>query len=144
MIARTLKKVTNTRKIKETFAKIEAWANQNSIVFDQAKFVAIYFFWKKYFPKPEIVLLTSTANMEKVPQILKPVMKKDSICWLGVCFDFCLLFSDYATKMARKGQKTAASLVMLVETTRRVEAIMIRKAVHACILLILIYKTPAL
>ena len=50
LTARALKEVTSTAKIQETFAKIEAWATQNDIVFDQAKFEAIHFSCKKHFP----------------------------------------------------------------------------------------------
>lgn len=45
--------------------------------------------------------------------------------------------------MASKGQKTATGLSMLVKTTRRVEALVMRKAIHACILPILTFGTPA-
>ena len=63
--------------------------------------------------------------------------------WLGVYFDPRLSFSDYAAKMASKGRKAAADLSMLVKTTRGVEAGIMRKAMHACILPILTYGTPA-
>ena len=45
--------------------------------------------------------------------------------------------------MASKGRKGAAGLSMLVNTTREVEAGIMRRAVHACILPILTYGTPA-
>ncbi len=45
--------------------------------------------------------------------------------------------------MASKGRRAAAGLSMLVKTTRGVEAVIIRKAVHACILPIFTYVTPA-
>ena len=38
LTARASKEVTSTAKIQETFAKVEAWAAQNGMVFDQAKF----------------------------------------------------------------------------------------------------------
>lgn len=63
--------------------------------------------------------------------------------WLGVDFEPCLLFSEYATKMASKDQKAAASLSILVKTTRRVKAVVIHKVVHACILPIFTYRIPA-
>ena len=45
--------------------------------------------------------------------------------------------------MASKSRRAAACLSILVKTTRGAEADVIRKAVHACILLILTYGTPA-
>ena len=57
--------------------------------------------------------------------------------WLVVYFDPRLSFSDHAAKMASKKRKAAAGLAMLVKTTRGVEAVIMRKAVHACILPIL-------
>lgn len=63
--------------------------------------------------------------------------------WLEVYFDSRLLFSDYAEKMANKGRKAAAGLFMLVKTTKGVEAGIMHKAMHACILLILTYGTLA-
>lgn len=63
--------------------------------------------------------------------------------WLGVSFDPRLLFSDHAAKIASKSRKTVADLSMLVKITREVEAVIIWKEVHACILLILTYGTPA-
>ena len=45
--------------------------------------------------------------------------------------------------MASEGRKAAAGLFMLVKTTRGVEAVIMREAVHSCILLIRTYGTPA-
>ena len=82
------------------------------MVFDQAKFEAIHFSRKKQFPNPEIVLLpATTANVEEIPRIIKPVTKKGSMRWLGFYFDPRLSFSDHAAKMASKGWKAAAGLV---------------------------------
>lgn len=68
LTAKALKKSTTTTKIQETFAKIKARTTQNGMVFDQAKFEAIRFSQKKYFPNSKIVLLpTSTVSMEKKP-----------------------------------------------------------------------------
>ncbi len=61
LTARSSKGVTSAAKIQETFAKIEAWAIQTGMVFDQAKFEAIHSFRKKHFPNPEIVLLPATT-----------------------------------------------------------------------------------
>ena len=58
LTARASKEVTSAAKIQETFAKIEAWATQNGMVFDQAKFEAIHFSRKKHFPNPEICFIT--------------------------------------------------------------------------------------
>ena len=63
--------------------------------------------------------------------------------WLGAYFDSRLSFSDHAAKMASKGQKTAAGLSMLVKKTGGVEAVIIWKVLHVCILPILTYGTPA-
>lgn len=63
--------------------------------------------------------------------------------WLGIYFDSRLSFSDHVAKMASKSWKAAAGLSMLVKTTRGVKAIIIQKAVNACILPILSYRTPA-
>ncbi len=66
LTARVSKEVTSTAKIQETFAKIEAWAIQNSMVFDQAKFETIHFSRKNHFLNPETVLLTATtASVEE-------------------------------------------------------------------------------
>lgn len=45
--------------------------------------------------------------------------------------------------MASKGQKAASGLSMLIKTTRRVEAFIMRKAFHVYILPILTYGAPA-
>ena len=58
LTARASKEFTSAAKIQETFAKIEAWATQNGMVFDQAKFEAIHFSRKKHFPNPEICFIT--------------------------------------------------------------------------------------
>ena len=60
MKTRALKEITSTAKIQEIFAKIETWATQNGMVFDQVKFEAIHFSRKKHFPNPEIVLSPAT------------------------------------------------------------------------------------
>ncbi len=144
LTAKTSKEVTSIAKIQETFAKIEAWAIQTGMVFDQAKFEVIHFSGKKHFPNPDIVLLpVTTASVEKRPRIIKPVSKKRSMRWLGVYFDSCLSFSDDTAKTASKGWKAAAGLPMFVKTTRRVDAVIMRKVVHACILPILTHRTPA-
>ena len=49
LTARASKKVTNATKIQETFAKIEAWATQNGMVFHQDKFEAIHFSQRNIF-----------------------------------------------------------------------------------------------
>lgn len=68
--------------------------------------------------------------------------KKSSMHWHGVYFDLRLSFSNHTTKMAGKSRKVAACLLMLVKTTRRAEADVIWRVVHACILPILTYTTP--
>ena len=114
------------------------------MVFDPAKFEAIHFSRKAAFPNPEIILPPSpSANGTGEPRIIKAIAKKASMRWLGVYFDSRLSFSDHAEKMASKGRKAASGLSMLVRTTRGVEALIMRKAVHACILPILTYGAPA-
>ncbi len=141
---RASNEVPSAAKIQETFIKIEAWAIQNGIVFDQAKFEVIYFSRKKHFPNQENVLLSATtATVEKRPRILKPIQKKRSMHWLGVYFDLRLLFSNHAAKMASKSQKAATGPFMLVKKTRGVEAVIMRKEMHPCILPILTLGTSA-
>lgn len=114
------------------------------MVFNQVKFKIIYFSWKKHFANMEIVLLsTLMANIKKKSWIIKLIIKKESMYWLGVYFDFCLLFSDHAAKMTSKSQKTMASLAILVKTTRGVEVVIMRKTVHTCIPPILTPEMPA-
>ena len=76
-------------------------------------------------------------------RVIKHILKKASMRWLGIYFDSHLSFSAHAEKMASKGRKAASGLSMLVKTTRGVEALIMRKAVHACILPILTYGAPA-
>lgn len=72
LIARVSKKVISIAKIEKTFAKIEAWATQNNIVFNQGKFKAIYFSYKKHFFNSKIVLSTTIiANVIKSSLIVK-------------------------------------------------------------------------
>lgn len=71
MIARVLKEVINTTKIQEIFAKIKAWVTQNGMVFNQAKFEKIHFFYNKYIPNLDIIsLLAIIANVIKTLQIV--------------------------------------------------------------------------
>lgn len=62
--------------------------------------------------------------------------------WLGVYFDSRLLFKEHVAKMASKRRKAVSSLKMLVNTIHGVEPIIMRKAIHACILPILTYEAP--
>ena len=104
----------------------------------------LYIYLKQNFPNPEIVLLpVTTAIMQEGPSIIKPVAKKGSMRWLGVYFDPRLSFVDHAGKMTTKGRKAASGVSMLVDATKGVEAVIMRKAIHACILPILTYGAPA-
>ena len=86
LTARASNEDATTIKIQATFAKVEAWAAQNGMVFDQAKFEAIHFSHKRSFPNPEIVLLPNVlAGVEE--RIISPTSKKSSMRWLGVYFD---------------------------------------------------------
>lgn len=51
--------------------------------------------------------------------------------WLEVYFDHRMLFEDHAGKMTRNGCKAALELSMLVNITREIEAVILRKAAHA-------------
>lgn len=144
LTARASKKATSIAKIQETFSAIEVWVIENDMIFDQAKFEAIHFSCKKQFLYPEIILLPAmTTVTEESPRIIKPILKKRSMRWLGVYFNPRLSFSDHATRMASKGQKVVVRLSMLVKSTRVVKAIVMQKAVHAYILPILTYRAPA-
>lgn len=135
----------STAKFQAVFSKIEAWASENSVAFDPAKFEAIHFSRKAAFPNPEVILPPSPiANGTGEPRIIKTIAKKASMRWLGIYFDSRFSFSDHAEKMASKRRKAASGLSMLVKTTRGVEALIMQKAVHACILPILTYGAPAL
>lgn len=142
LTTRAPKEDISANLIQATFAKVEAWAAHNGMIFDQAKFEAIHFSRKRNFPNPEIILLSNaTAGVEE--RVIKPTSKKSSMRWLGVYFDSRLSFSDHATKMASKDRRAAAGLSMLVKTTRGVVADIMRRAVRACIIPILTYGTPA-
>lgn len=62
---------------------------------------------------------------------------------VGVYFDSRLSFSNHADIMASKGRRASAGLIMLANTVRGVDAKIMRRAVHACILPILTYATLA-
>lgn len=87
----------STAKVQPVFSKIEAWASENGMVFDPAKFEAIHFSRKAGFPNPEIILPPlPIANGTGEPRIIKSMAKKASMRWLGVYFDSRLSFSDHA------------------------------------------------
>ena len=68
--------------------------------------------------------------------------ERSSMRWLGFYFDSRLSYKEHAAKMASKGRKAVSGLKMLANTIRRVEPIIMRKAIHACILPILTYGAP--
>ena len=114
------------------------------MIFDTRKFEAIHFSRKTAFPNPVIKLpLPASANGFGELRVIKPIPKKASMRWLRIYFDSRLSFSDHAEKMASKGRKAASGLSMLVKTIRRVEALIMQKTVHVCILPILTYGAPA-
>lgn len=96
-------------KIQAIFCTVEAWAAENGMVFDQAKFEAMHFSRKRSFPNPEIFLLPNRAAGVG-ERVIKPTEKTGSMRWLGVYLDFRLSFSDHVTKMASKGRRAAAYL----------------------------------
>lgn len=114
------------------------------MVFDLAKFEAIQFSRKRQFDNPDIQLPPPpfSSNIKKL-KIVKPVARNKSMRWLGVYFDPRLSFSNHADNMASKGRRAAARLIMLANTVRGVDAKIMRRVVHACILPILTYAAPA-
>ena len=100
LTARAPKEDTSAKLIQATFAKVEAWAAQSGMIFDQAKLEAIHFSRKQNFPNPEIIFL-SNATVGVEERIIKPTSKKGSMRWLGVYFDSRLSFSDHATAALR-------------------------------------------
>lgn len=105
------------------------------MIFNFAKFKVIYFLQKAAFFNLEIILLLLTiANRINRPKIIKFIAKKTLMHWLKVYFDSRLFFSDYTEKMANKKHKAISGLLMLVKTTRKVEILIMQKAVHAYIL----------
>lgn len=143
-ICRAKDETLSTSKVQIAFYKIEAWAEENGMIFDPGKFEAIHFSRKTALPNPEIKLpLPASANGFGELRVIKPIPKKASMRWLGIYFDSRLSFSDHAEKMASKGRKAASGLSMLVKTTRGVEAFIMQKVVHACIIPILTYGAPA-
>ncbi len=144
LTSRSQKKDVSTAKIQKTFVKVEAWVIKSGMIFDPAKFKAIHFSRKQNFLNPEIFLPpATTAVTQERPRIIKPVAKKESMRWLEVYFNHRLSFANHAEKITSKGYKAVLGLSMLVNTTRGVEAVIMRKAVHACILPILTYVAPA-
>ena len=51
--------------------------------------------------------------------------------WLGVYFDFRLLFKEYTSKMVNKRRKSISKLNMLANIIHDVEPMIMRKANHA-------------
>ncbi len=114
------------------------------MIFDPDKFEAIHFSRKKVFPNPDIKLPPLVSPRHDIPEpVVRPVGKKASMRWLGVFYDSRLSFKDYAKKLASKGRQAASGLKMLVKTTRGVNAAIMRREVHAYILLMLTYTEPA-
>lgn len=144
LTARATNETKSVILIQEAFEKVEQWAHQNGMIFDPDKFEAIHFSRKKSFPNPDILLpvhpLSSTL---KARQIVKPVLKTAAMRWLGVFFDARLSFKYHVTNLASKARVAAARLGMLANSVRGVKPLVMRKAVHACIIPILTYGAPA-
>ncbi len=114
------------------------------MIFDPDKFEAIHFSRKKTFPNPDMKLAPLVSPRHNIPErVVRQVGKKTLMRWLGVFYDSRLSFRDHANKLASKGRQAASGLIMLVKTTRGVNADIMRREVHAYILLILTYATPA-
>lgn len=133
-----------TTKVIAAFEKVEKWAYENGLIIDPAKFEAIYFSRRRDTTNPPINLPPPPfLSDERAIRVVQPVSKTSSMRWLGVYFDTRLSFKNHAEKMASKGRKAIAGLNMLGNTVRGVDVKVIRRAVHACILLILTYAAPA-
>lgn len=144
LTARAKKEELGAKMIESAFAKVEKWADENGMIFDPDKFEAIHFSRKKAFSNPDIRLPPLISPRHNIPErVVRPVGKKASMRWLGVFYDSRLSFKDHANKLASKGRQAASGLKMLVKTTRGVNAAIMRRAVHACILPILTYAAPA-
>lgn len=131
-------------KIALAFKKVEQWAYDNGMVFDPAKFKAIHFAHKRNLFNLDIELPAPPfAQDPTVICIVKPTPKEASMRWLGVYYDALHSFKRHVEKMASKRRKAVAGLKMLGNTIQGVKTKVIRRAVHACILLILTYAAPA-
>lgn len=127
----------------EAFNEVESWAYENGMVFDSAKYKAIHFSRKKHFPNSPIHLPGPPFSPNAVePRIIRPINKHSSMRWLEAHFDSQLSFKEHISKMASKGRKVVARLKMLANTIHGVEPLIMRKAIHACILPILTYGAP--
>ena len=114
------------------------------MVFDPEKFEAVHFSRKRQFANPEIQLPPSPFQTDVLePRVVKPVAKNRSMRWLGVYFDPRLSFNDHAEKMASKGRRAAAGLIVLANKVQRVDTKTMHRAVHAYILPILTYAVSA-
>ena len=131
-------------KAQVALIEVEKWAYENSMVFDPAKFKAIHLLRKRLFPNPEIQLQPAAFQTDtSEPKIVQPVAKNASMRWLGVYFDPHLSFNDHAAKLASKGRRAASGLIMLANKVQGVNAKIMQRAAHACILPILTYAALA-
>lgn len=131
-------------QIQEAFRKVELWAHQNGMVFDPEKFEAIHFSRKKRFPNPDILLPDNPLpSASGEPRLVRPVSKTAAMRWLGVFFDARLSFKNHVTKLASKARVAAAGLRTLTNTVRGASPLVMRRAVHSCIIPILTYGAPA-
>lgn len=114
------------------------------MIFDPDKFEAIHFSRKKRFPNADILLPAHPlASVLDKRQLLKPVLKASAMRWLGVFFDASPFFNNHVTNLASKARVAAAGLGMLANTVRGVNPLVMRRVVHACIIPILTYGSPA-
>ncbi len=104
-------------RIVVAFKKIEQRADDNGMVFDSAKFEAIYFFQKRNLLNLGIELPTPLfAQNLMVTRIVKPTPKVFSMRLLGVYNDARFLFKRPVEKMASKSRRAVAGFKMLENT----------------------------
>lgn len=96
---------------------------KNSLVFNLIK--VIHFFQKATFPNPKVILLPLPyGNRIVKSKIIKLMVRKISICWLEIYFDFYFFF-DFLEKMASKRYKAASGLSMLIKTIKKIQELII-------------------
>ncbi len=131
-------------KAKVAFLEVKKWAYKNGMVFDPAKFEAIHFSRKRLFPNPKIQLSSALFQTDtSEPKIVQPVAKNASVSWLGVYFDPCLSFNNHAAKLAHKGRRASAWLIILANMVPGVDVKIMQRVMHAYILPILTYASTA-
>ena len=75
--------------------------------------------------------------------MVKPVLKTAATHWPRVIFDSCLSFKYHVTNLASKPWAAAAGRIMLANPVHGVKLLIMRKAVHVCIISNLPYGASA-